>query len=32
MADVDAAKQGIIDGSIKVVETTSKAEVEAMIK
>jgi len=32
MADVDAAKQGIIDGSIKVVETTSKADVEAMIK
>lgn len=32
MADVDTAKKGIIDGSIKVIETTTKAGVEAMIK
>jgi len=32
MADVETAKKGIIDGSIEVVETTSKADVEAMIK
>lgn len=32
MADVDTAKKGIIDGSIQVTETTSKADVEAMIK
>ena len=32
MADVDTAKKGIIDGSIKVVATETKADVEAMIK